>query len=85
MDNKKSITLTVNECSEFHSLGESHENIKTVDEAIRIWRRIPEERMHGIKSIGIRVANKSDPDDYKEMDVIIGIQILKRTQKQWTL
>ena len=28
----KKVTLTVNECSEFHNLGESHENIETVAE-----------------------------------------------------
>lgn len=28
--------------------------------------------MHGIKSIGIRVADKSNPDDYSEMDVVVG-------------
>lgn len=72
MNNDKRVTLTVNECSEFHNLGESHENIYAVAEAIHIWERIPEERMHGIKSIGIRVADKSNPDDYSEMDVVVG-------------
>ena len=77
MNNDKRVTLTVNECSEFHNLGESHENIYTVAEAIHIWERISAERisaerMHGIKSIGIRVADKSNPDDYSEMDVVVG-------------
>ena len=39
MENNKKVTLTVNECSEFHSLGESHENIRTVDEAIQKTRK----------------------------------------------
>lgn len=72
MNNDKRVTLTVNECSEFHNLGESHENINTVAEAIHIWERIPAERMHGIKSIGIRVADKSNPNNYSEMDVVVG-------------
>lgn len=72
MNNDKRVTLTVNECSEFHNLGESHENIYTVAEAIHIWERIPAERMHGIKSIGIRVADKSNPNNYSEMDVVVG-------------
>ena len=72
MNNDKRVTLTVNECSEFHNLGESHENIYTVAEAIHIWGRIPAERMYGIKSIGIRVEDKSNPDDYSEMDVVVG-------------
>ncbi|MDD3370046.1 MAG: hypothetical protein PHP50_14390 [Lachnospiraceae bacterium] len=72
MENKKIVTLTVNECSEFHSLGESHENIKTVDAAIRAWERIPAERMHGIKSMGIRVSDFKNPDKYEEMDILTG-------------
>lgn len=72
MNNGKRVTLMVNECSEFHNLGESHENINTVAEAIHIWKRIPAERMHGIKSIGIRVEDKGNPDDYSEMDVVVG-------------
>ena len=28
MENSKKVTLTVNECSEFHNIGESHENIR---------------------------------------------------------
>lgn len=31
---EKNITLTVAECGEFHNLGECHENIKSVEEAI---------------------------------------------------
>ena len=72
MENNKKVTLTVNECSEFHSLGESHENIRTVDEAIHIWKKIPAERLRGIKAIGIRVEDKQKPSDYEEMDVLIG-------------
>ena len=40
------------ECSEFPSLGEYHEGL-TLDEAIKIYEKIPEERMHGRKGIGI--------------------------------
>lgn len=72
MEDKKIVTLMVNECSEFHSLGESHENIKSVDEAIRLWKKIPTERMHGIKSIGIRVVEEDNSNDYEEMDVVVG-------------
>ena len=72
MENSKKVTLTVNECSEFHNFGESHENIRTVDEAIHIFKRIPAERMHGIKAIGIRVEDKNDSYNYDEMDVVVG-------------
>lgn len=33
-EEKKVITLTVAECMEFHSMGEFHENIKSVAEAV---------------------------------------------------
>lgn len=72
MERSKKVTLTVYECSEFHSFGESHENIQTVQEAIHIFNRIPAERMHGIKSIGIRVEDRNNTDDYDEMDVVVG-------------
>lgn len=71
LDDKK-VTLTVNECSEFHNLGESHENIRTVEDAIHIFKGIPAERMHGIKAIGIRVEDSNDPDNYVEVDVVVG-------------
>lgn len=31
-DEKKTVTLTVVECSEFHNMGEFHENIKSLAE-----------------------------------------------------
>ncbi|MBP3925982.1 MAG: nucleotidyltransferase, partial [Clostridium sp.] len=46
------ITLTVAECGEFHNLGEYHEDIASVEEAIEIFNQIPPERMNGIRSIG---------------------------------
>ena len=54
-NNQYIITFTVAECGEFHSMGERHENIGTLDEAARIYRKIPPERMNGIPSIGIRL------------------------------
>lgn len=68
----KEVTLTVSECSEFHSLGECHEDIKTVDEAIKLFNDIPPERMNGIKGIGIKIADINDPDEYTEIDVLSG-------------
>ena len=74
-DEKKTVTLTVVECSEFHNMGEFHENIKSVEEAIAIFKEIPLERMHGIPAIGIRVADPNNLDDGVEMDVLIGKRI----------
>lgn len=52
---KKTVTYTVAECSEFHELGEYHENIRTMSEAKRLFGRIDPERMHGIPAIGINI------------------------------
>ena len=54
-EQEKEVTLTVAECGEFHNLGEFHENIPTVEEAVAIWKQIPPERMNGIPAIGINI------------------------------
>lgn len=74
-EEKKVITLTVAECMEFHSMGEFHENIKSVAEAVAKFKAISPERMHGVPAIGIRAADPKDPDEYTEMDVLIGRRI----------
>lgn len=55
------LSFTVAECGEFHSLGECHENIKTVEKAAAIYRNIPPERMNGIPAIGITLHRKGRP------------------------
>lgn len=74
-EEKKVITLMVAECMEFHSMGEFHENIKSVAEAVAKFKAISPERMHGVPAIGIRAADPKDPDEYTEMDVLIGRRI----------
>lgn len=74
-EEKKTVTLTVAECSEFHNMGEFHENITSVAEAVAKFKEIPPERMHGIPVIGIRVADLKNPEDSVEMDVLIGKRI----------
>jgi len=69
--NQETVTFVVAECSEFHSLGECHEGIKTSEEAVNIFESIPADRMNGIKSIGISVPNADDGYPI-EMDVIVG-------------
>ena len=70
---EKTITLTVAECGEFHSLGEFHENIASVEEAIAVWKSIPPERMNGIPSIGINIHTEGT-EHYEdvEMDILSG-------------
>ena len=74
-EEKKTVTLTVAECSEFHNMGEFHENITSVAQAVAKFKEIPPERMHGIPAIGIRVADLKNPEDSVEMDVLIGKRI----------
>ena len=49
------ITFTVAECGEFHNMGEYHEGIETIEEAIKIYNAIDPSRMHGIPSIGVNM------------------------------
>jgi hypothetical protein len=51
---KPSITFSVAECAEFPNMGEYHENL-TLPEAVEIYKQIPAERMHGIKSIRFEI------------------------------
>lgn len=67
-ERKKTVTLTVAECGEFHNFGEYHEDIKSVDEAIAAYKRIPPERMNGIPSIGIKVHTEGT-EDYEDIQM----------------
>ena len=70
---EKTVTLTVAECGEFHSLGEFHENIAGVEEAIAVWKSIPPERMNGIPSIGINIhIEGTERYEDVEMDILSG-------------
>ena len=67
------ITLTVAECGEFHNLGEYHENIESVEEALAVFNSIPPERMNGIPSIGINI-HKEGTESFEDaqMDIVSG-------------
>lgn len=49
------VTFTVAECGEYYNLGEYHEGIRTLGEAVRLYQQIPPEHMNGIPSIGINL------------------------------
>ncbi|MCM1236622.1 MAG: YodL domain-containing protein, partial [Ruminococcus flavefaciens] len=67
------ITLTVAECGEFHNLGEFHEGIESVEEAVSIFNRIPPERMNGIPSIGINIHTEgTESYEDAQMDIVSG-------------
>ena len=59
--NNQSITFYVAECMEFTALGAYYDNIKSLDEAVRIYESIPDERLNGAKGIGFEL---SDGDSF---------------------
>lgn len=67
------VTLTVSESSEFLNLGEYHENVASVDEAIALWGKIPQERMNGNPSIGINIHTEGrEPYEDVNTNILIG-------------
>ena len=72
-EKKTIVTLTVAECGEFHNMGEYHEGIASVDEALAIFHQIPPERMNGIPSIGINVHTEGT-ESYQDttIDIVSG-------------
>lgn len=73
LEEQLNITFVVAECSEFHNLGELHEGVATMEEAIALWEDIPAERMNGIKSIGIECLDSSG--ETLDVDIVIGNKI----------
>lgn len=63
------VSFTVAECGEFHDMGEYHENVGNVKEALEIFKQIPDDRMHGIPTIGIRVTDTEHPEIFTEIDI----------------
>ncbi|WP_349772670.1 LPD16 domain-containing protein [Lacrimispora xylanisolvens] len=68
------ISFYVAECMEFPVLGEFHENL-SLDEAMELYDRIPEERMNGIKGIGFCLEDGSMYDG--NFELMSGGRILK--------
>lgn len=63
------VSFTVAECGEFHNLGEYHETVESVKEALEIFNQIPDDRMHAIPTIGIRVTDTEHPEIFTEIDI----------------
>lgn len=68
------ITFFVAECSEFPVLGEYHECLETLQEAMELYDKIPAERMSGIKSIGFCLEDGSIYDGAFDLMVVGKIQ-----------
>lgn len=60
-ENQMKISFYAAECSEFHNLGEFWDDL-TLKEAYEHYKKIPSERMNGIKSVGFTLHDGSDYD-----------------------
>ena len=67
------MTFTVAECGEFHNMGEYHEGIETIEEAIQIYQAIDPSRMNGIPSIGVNMHIEGTEEwEDEQADVLTG-------------
>ena len=67
------VTFTVAECGEFHNMGEYHEGIETIEEAIQIYQAIDPSRMNGIPSIGVNMHIEGTEEwEDEQADVLTG-------------
>ena len=67
------ITFTVAECGEFHTMGEFHEGIETIEEAMKLYNAIDPSRMHGIPSIGVNMHVEGTEEwEDEEADIVRG-------------
>lgn len=67
------ITFYVAECMEFPILGEWHEEITSLQEAVALYEKIPAERMNGIKGIGFTLYDGSLYDGMSQEMMSAGI------------
>ena len=70
------ITFTVAECGEIHSMGEFHEGIETVEEAMKLYNAIDPSRMQGIPSIGVNMHIEGTEEwEDEQADIVSGKRI----------
>jgi len=70
------ITFTVAECGEFHNMGEYHEGIETIEEAMELYNAIDPSRMHGIPSIGVNMHIEGTEEwEDEQADIVSGKRI----------
>lgn len=63
------------ECTEFPVLGEYHERLETLQEAMELYEKIPAERMNGIKGIGFCLEDGSIYDGNFDLMVMGEMQM----------
>jgi len=70
------ITFMVAECGEFHNMGEYHEGIETIEEAMKLYNAIDPSRMNGIPSIGINMHIEGTEEwEDEQADIVSGKRI----------
>jgi len=69
---EETITFYVAECSEFPILGEYHEHLETLQEAMKLYEKIPVERMNGVKEIGFCLEDGSIYDGMPHSLMVVG-------------
>ena len=70
------ITFTVAECGEFHNMGEYHEGIETIEEAMKLYNAIDPSRMQGIPSIGVNMHIEGTEEwEDEHADIVSGKRI----------
>ena len=70
------VTFTVAECGEFHNMGEYHEGIETIEEAIQIYQAIDPSRMNGIPSLGVNMHIEGTEEwEDEQADIVSGKRI----------
>lgn len=70
------MTFTVAECGEFHNMGEYHEGIETIEEAMKLYNAIDPSRMHGIPSIGVNMHIEGTEEwEDEHADIVSGKRI----------
>lgn len=67
------VTFTVAECGEFHNMGEYHEGIETIEEAIQIYQAIDPSRMNDIPSLGVNMHIEGTEEwEDEQVDILSG-------------
>ena len=70
------ITFTVAECGEFHNMGEYHEGIETIEEAMKLYNAIDPSRIQGIPSIGVNMHIEGTEEwEDEQADIVSGKRI----------
>ena len=67
------VTFTVAECGEFHGIGAYYKDIPTIEDAIRIYRKMDPARLNGVPAIGVNLhVEGTDCLEDDQVDLLTG-------------